>query len=417
MKIRLLTAVASGSPTTVEHAGPIVRIGRDPGCELSLQGNAGDLVSRQHARIELVSSGATLSDTNSSNGTFLNDRLLGEPVPLRVGDRIRMGFTGATLTVLELDLATPPTKKPVGVPRPVLIGFSAFVVAALAVVAVIALRKSSVNENAQSPSTEPSKNMRPPDPGPASLPGIDLGKPPPLPNSMQPVKATPSEEVKAVGTYIALDNWVSVLLQREGEDHPWAVLRPEARVSTAQTLVSLPGYRSLIALDNKVNLTLWGNLPEFSASPPVLESVIMLHVPGDGTDLDFTLDRGRVVVANRMTPAGTARVRLRFLGNTWELELPNDRSEVALDLWGMPQLENAAGGRAAAAHLAQPGHQGRRAVVKTPGQILELGDSSPSPGSTGARQAGPRELAALPMWWAQPPGRLRRSRWKKPCAD
>ena len=237
MKIRLLIAVGSGSPTTVEHAGPIVRIGRDPDCELSLQGNSGDLVSRQHARIELGSSGATLTDTNSSNGTFLNERLLEEPVPLRVGDRIRMGFTGATLTVLELDLAMPPGEQPVGVPRSVLIGISAFVVATLAVVAVIALRKPSLNEYAPSPSTEPSANIRPPDPGPTPLLGIGIEKPPPLPISKQTVKVTPNEEVKAVGTYIALDNWVSVLLQREGEDHPWAVLRPEgARVSTAQTI-------------------------------------------------------------------------------------------------------------------------------------------------------------------------------------
>ena len=41
-------------------------------------------------------------------------------------------------------------------------------------------------------------------------------------------------------------------------------------MSTASTLVSLPGYRSLLALDSGLQLTLWGNLPEFSAFPRVV---------------------------------------------------------------------------------------------------------------------------------------------------
>jgi hypothetical protein len=154
------------------------------------------------------------------------------------------------------------------------------------------------------------------------------------------VKGAPSAEVKEFGAYVALDQWVSVLLRREGRANPWGVLQPEARVATAQTLVSLPGYRSLIALDSGLHLTLWGNLPEFSASPPVWESVVMLHAPEAGLDLDFTLDRGRVVVANRKSPAGPARVRVRFLREVWELELPDDKSEAALGTGAGPWRPN-----------------------------------------------------------------------------
>ena len=134
----------------------------------------------------------------------------------------------------------------------------------------------------------------------------------------------------------------------------------------------------------------------------------MLHVPGDGTDPGFHAGpRPRRAVANRMTPAGTARSAAAASSeiHVRELELPNDRSEVALDLWGMPQLENAAGGRAAPPTWLSLVTKGG-AVVKTPGQILELGDSSRVTWlNRGAAKLDRENLPRLPMWWAQPPGR------------
>jgi len=120
MNIRLSVAAGSSHLTTFEHGGPVICIGRDPECDLALQGEAADKVSRQHARIELSAGGATLSDAGSSNGTLLNDRLLKGPAPLRVGDRIQMGYTGATLTVLELDLDARPVDQATRV-RPLLV--------------------------------------------------------------------------------------------------------------------------------------------------------------------------------------------------------------------------------------------------------------------------------------------------------
>src|SRR5262245_41640307 len=105
MKVRLQIATAPGGSTTLEHAGPVVRIGRDPECELALQGEASQSVSRQHARIDLAAGGATVCDNGSSNGTLLNDRPVTTPAPPRVGDRSQLGYTGPTLTVVELDLA------------------------------------------------------------------------------------------------------------------------------------------------------------------------------------------------------------------------------------------------------------------------------------------------------------------------
>src|SRR4051794_22820401 len=108
MKMRLRLTTASGHSAAFEHAGPVIRVGRDPACELPLEGEAAHSASWHHARIELARGGATLTDTGSSNGTLLNAQPVDGPVGLRAGDRIQLGHTGATLTVTELDVGPPP---------------------------------------------------------------------------------------------------------------------------------------------------------------------------------------------------------------------------------------------------------------------------------------------------------------------
>src|SRR5579871_5276539 len=145
MKLRLAIDVAPGNSIAFEHGGPVIRIGRDPECELVLQGEASTAVSRHHARIDLNSEGATLTDTGSSNGTLLNGRLTEGTTPLHAGDRIQMGYTGATLTVRELDLGAP---APAGrtLTGAVIVGLSAAVVVALIVAAVLIVRKPGAPE-------------------------------------------------------------------------------------------------------------------------------------------------------------------------------------------------------------------------------------------------------------------------------
>lgn len=103
MKLHLQILTPHGS-TTFEHGGPIIRIGRDPACELPLPGEVGRASSWHHARIELATRAATLTDTSSSNGTLLNNRLLDGPRQLQPGDHIQLGYTGASLKVLKLEL-------------------------------------------------------------------------------------------------------------------------------------------------------------------------------------------------------------------------------------------------------------------------------------------------------------------------
>src|SRR5262249_33955720 len=83
-----------------------------------------------------------------------------------------------------------------------------------------------------------------------------------------------------LGRYVAPEKAPpSVLIERQSDPYPWGRLKPQSPVYTGKYLTSLPGYRSKVFLNSNVHLTLWGNLPDFSAVPPVLESVVMLNAP------------------------------------------------------------------------------------------------------------------------------------------
>jgi pSer/pThr/pTyr-binding forkhead associated (FHA) protein len=66
-------------------------IGRE-GCDVNL---ADPEVSRRHAAIQAdVGSGApVVEDLGSRNGTWVNDRRIEAPTPLRAGDTVRLGNT------------------------------------------------------------------------------------------------------------------------------------------------------------------------------------------------------------------------------------------------------------------------------------------------------------------------------------
>ena len=347
MKLRLAIAVGPGNSIAFEHAGPVIRIGRDPECELALEGEASTAVSRRHASIELSQEGATLTDTGSSNGTLLNGRLIEGATPLHVGDRIQMGYTGATLTVLELDLGSPALANRVrGLPLPVIGGLSAAVVVAVVVAAVIFFRKPEDREKlvvvpppdtgitptgpgrTTKPETAPLPRTARTDPNPTTRQDR-ITNPPPTPER-DPLPPPPPAEV---ASYEVPDHEPSVLLQRRGDAFPWVVLTPNARVATDTILVSLPGYRSFLNLDSGLLLTLWGNLTDFAYSAAVPESVVMLHAPAPDVDLDFTLDRGRIAIANRKPDGKPAHVRLRFLQEEWDLVLSDAKGEVGVEIW------------------------------------------------------------------------------------
>jgi S1-C subfamily serine protease len=116
MKVRLQIRLTTNSSRVWEHTGPVVRVGRNPGCELSLNGEGTPTVSWEHAVIEPGPEGVLVRDMGSSNGTYVNGRLLKGAALVQVGDQVGLGQTGPRLHVLEVihgaEVVTGPANQP-----------------------------------------------------------------------------------------------------------------------------------------------------------------------------------------------------------------------------------------------------------------------------------------------------------------
>jgi hypothetical protein len=117
-----------------------------------------------------------------------------------------------------------------------------------------------------------------------------------------------------------------------GTGRPFVRVLAKSQLYSRDLLVVLPGLRAVLQpRADSVRLTLWGNLPQLSASP-VLESAVILH-DSRAFDLDFTLVRGRVVLTNAKKE-GAARVWLRTDRGGVEVTLDEPGASVALETYG-----------------------------------------------------------------------------------
>ncbi len=71
--------------------GDRLTIGRDQSNDVVLPDDL--TVSRHHAVLERLAAGWSVSDLNSTNGTFVNGQFLTQPRPLYSGDEIEVGET------------------------------------------------------------------------------------------------------------------------------------------------------------------------------------------------------------------------------------------------------------------------------------------------------------------------------------
>lgn len=76
-----------------------VRIGRDPSNQIVL--NDDRYTSRYHAWVTYEGDSFWLEDLGSTNGTMLNGELVEKREQLRSGDKIKIGETEMTFTLLE----------------------------------------------------------------------------------------------------------------------------------------------------------------------------------------------------------------------------------------------------------------------------------------------------------------------------
>lgn len=81
-----------------------IAIGRDPACQLALAGEDQQMVSWRHAVLELLPTGAFVTDNASTNGVYVNARRIKKRCLVRCGDAIRLGKNGPTLKIVELAL-------------------------------------------------------------------------------------------------------------------------------------------------------------------------------------------------------------------------------------------------------------------------------------------------------------------------
>lgn len=89
--------------------GHRVLVGRGADCTIPLRTVVDTVVSKRHALVEIDDAGAgTISDLGSRNGTFVNGEEIHGPTPLKVGDRVTLGWEGPLFEVRLLGTAEMP---------------------------------------------------------------------------------------------------------------------------------------------------------------------------------------------------------------------------------------------------------------------------------------------------------------------
>jgi ABC-type multidrug transport system ATPase subunit/pSer/pThr/pTyr-binding forkhead associated (FHA) protein len=84
-----------------EFTQDVVRVGRDPTrCDVFFDALRWPMVSRIHAEFRWQNSRLILYDAGSSNGTYVDDQRIAEPVELQPGARVRLGNPGPMLVVV-----------------------------------------------------------------------------------------------------------------------------------------------------------------------------------------------------------------------------------------------------------------------------------------------------------------------------
>ncbi len=102
MFLRVEIATPGQGMQKIKLDGPEITLGRDPACQVPFDAKEHSAVSWHHARVEIATNGAVVSDLGSSNGTFVNGTQLTGKKSLQQGDVIGLGQTGPKVRVVEV---------------------------------------------------------------------------------------------------------------------------------------------------------------------------------------------------------------------------------------------------------------------------------------------------------------------------
>jgi len=135
------------------------------------------------------------------------------------------------------------------------------------------------------------------------------------------------DEPKIAGT---CGSEAGTMMVRTSADSKWHAVKAAERLPAGDLLVGFPGA-AIDSENGAVHLTMLGDLDRNSPYP-VIENAVVLH-GGDGADLSFTLDRGRVDLINRKT-SRAAQVKVKVRDTSLELSLLEPGTRVALETYG-----------------------------------------------------------------------------------
>ncbi|WP_088256541.1 ABC transporter permease [Fimbriiglobus ruber] len=100
MNLHGLLIAPTGERQPLAVSAAVIRLGRDPECEICVDAALYSNVSSVHARIDQSAAGFLLTHLSKSNKTLLNGSPLSGLTPIKAGDKIRLGYTGPTVQIL-----------------------------------------------------------------------------------------------------------------------------------------------------------------------------------------------------------------------------------------------------------------------------------------------------------------------------
>jgi hypothetical protein len=154
---------------------------------------------------------------------------------------------------------------------------------------------------------------------------------PPMENPAIGTKEPPKDSKETVAKCDTPENRVLVV-QAPGSDDI-ARLMKGSELRSGDKLVCLPGYQGSLKFYSGPLVDLFANVTPDLQLFPFQETALMAHDAYAGTDADITLHTGRLYLSSAKAEGNV--VRIRFREEVWDVAIPDDKSEVMVEVQNM----------------------------------------------------------------------------------